>query len=458
MGRVKQEALVKSYIASLLGIRGNLVARLVALFTGPKSWREDDAARFAARAVPEVAGAQRAAASLTEDYLTRIVADLAGEPYRPSGDVDFDKVTGAAVRNGVDPAVVYERPFQEVWSSLAEDRRRQESVEVAADDHRRATEAALKRAEADADDRRRADQRRVAELQRAAEEARGARAERARRLADEARAEADRRSRARDEAFAQARRNVDKARAERDDASRSAATLDAAMERLRAVQAAQPDRQARVHIDTPPRPDRPAPNEKPLTAAVERGQRRARLLGLTDVELAVTHTVREKLATDDRIRYFRRVLTGAENCGLCVVAATQRYHKKDLLPIHPQCDCVVAPILGAKDPGLIINAKEVGDGVSPIGQTRDGVPLFADDQLIDLGKLLEPVHRAVAAEFGFSARDARQIDYRKIMIVRDHGELGPVLAVKSHRFTRRQIEQRDLAAPAGTFSNKPSRG
>lgn len=159
--------------------------------------------------------------------------------------------------------------------------------------------------------------------------------------------------------------------------------------------------------------------ERPLTKAVAAGERRARLLGITDLELAEREAVRQVLVTDPRtseIEYYRRVLTGDENCGLCVVASTQRYRKAELLPIHPGCDCVSEPL--------------------PPGQ--------ADGQVVD-EQLLDAAHDAIKARFGISDRSGREIDYRKILLVREHGELGPVLTVAKHRFT--DVDGLDIPAP-----------
>lgn len=114
--------------------------------------------------------------------------------------------------------------------------------------------------------------------------------------------------------------------------------------------------------------------------------------------------------------------------------------------IVSNCDCVVAPILGDQDPGHVINTKRVAPNVSPTGETRSGVPVFSDDQLINMGELLEDVHKAIEAEFGMSARDARRIDYRKVLLVEQHGELGPVLTVSRHKFSKRRLRDRDLSA------------
>ena len=146
---------------------------------------------------------------------------------------------------------------------------------------------------------------------------------------------------------------------------------------------------------------------KSFDEAREEGLARAVLLALTDLQLARTHTARSILARDDRVVGHRRTLTGAENCGLCVVASTQRYHKADLQPIHPGCDCGVEPIYGTEDPGQVIDPDT-----------------------------LENVHEVIQERFGVSDRGARDpIDYRKVLTVREHGELGPVLTVSRHLFT-----------------------
>jgi hypothetical protein len=148
-----------------------------------------------------------------------------------------------------------------------------------------------------------------------------------------------------------------------------------------------------------------AVEEKPLTKAVAAGERRAKLIGVTDLELAEREAARQVLAADVRApRFYQRVLTGDENCGMCVVASTQRYRREELLPIHPGCDCVVQPL-------------------------PDDVRHVVDEQL------LEAAHEAITQRFGISDRSARAIDYRKILLVREHGELGPVLTVAKHRFT-----------------------
>jgi hypothetical protein len=48
---------------------------------------------------------------------------------------------------------------------------------------------------------------------------------------------------------------------------------------------------------------------------------------------------------------------------------------------------------------------------------------------------LSDTHAAIEERFGVSSDDARSaVDYRKVLLVRDHGELGPLLTVKGQHF------------------------
>lgn len=113
-----------------------------------------------------------------------------------------------------------------------------------------------------------------------------------------------------------------------------------------------------------------------------RGKARARSLAETGLVLAATHTARAWLAGSG-ISGYRRSTRGARSCELCRLAASQRYSRGDLMPIHPGCHCVIDPIVGAAP---------------------------------------APARAALAA-------------YRKAVVVRDHGEIGPVLAVAGQHFT-----------------------
>ncbi len=146
-------------------------------------------------------------------------------------------------------------------------------------------------------------------------------------------------------------------------------------------------------------------NGKSVSDAIQSGAFRAQDLARTEVQLARRGAGMKARGRNSNIVGYLRVLSGSENCALCFVASTQRYHKADLLPIHPGCDCGEMPIYGTTDVGQVINQER-----------------------------LDATHEAIAERFGISDRGARAIDYRKIA-VREHGELGPVLTVRDQHFT-----------------------
>lgn len=152
---------------------------------------------------------------------------------------------------------------------------------------------------------------------------------------------------------------------------------------------------------------------KTLTDAAAAGQRRLRSLAATNVQLAKRDTV----AAHGKGSFYRRVLTGAENCALCVIASTQRYRRGQLAPIHPGCDCGIEEIIDAQ-PAHVIDST-----------------------------LLEATHTEIAAQLvrtdrsafdlGIDKRDAsgRPLsDFTDLIVTRQHGELGPVLAWRRDHF------------------------
>lgn len=140
----------------------------------------------------------------------------------------------------------------------------------------------------------------------------------------------------------------------------------------------------------------------PLTVAVAAATARLTDIALADLQLAKTHTTRAVYRSAGVERYVR-TLTGRANCALCHLASTQTYSTDDLLPIHPGCDCGTAPV----EAGM----REVMDAN------------------------LRATHEAVESRLGASDSGGRAPDYRKQLIVHEHGELGPVLAVRGQHFT-----------------------
>lgn len=146
---------------------------------------------------------------------------------------------------------------------------------------------------------------------------------------------------------------------------------------------------------------------KTLTEAVKAGGDRLRNITTSNLQRARMLTV----ARQGERKWFRRVLTGGENCALCVVASTQRYRRGSLMPIHGGCDCGVQEEYGP-DPGQILEPTT-----------------------------LEDIHSAIRAEFGATDRAARYIegtteggDFSDLIVTREHGELGPTLTWRDQRF------------------------
>lgn len=70
--------------------------------------------------------------------------------------------------------------------------------------------------------------------------------------------------------------------------------------------------------------------------AVARGGHRARQAARTDVSLSGRRASQIAMGDKAHIVGYRRVLDG-HSCRFCAVASTQRYHKADLMPLHPGC-------------------------------------------------------------------------------------------------------------------------
>lgn len=81
---------------------------------------------------------------------------------------------------------------------------------------------------------------------------------------------------------------------------------------------------------------------KSFGVAVAAGQNRLLSIATTDIQLS--KRVQQNLSMESAgVTHYRRVLTGAEDCALCVEASDGLYSTADLLPIHPGCDCDVEP-------------------------------------------------------------------------------------------------------------------
>lgn len=161
-----------------------------------------------------------------------------------------------------------------------------------------------------------------------------------------------------------------------------------------------------------------------MTAAVTDGLTRARTAASMDLQLARTHTVRRQ----GKSPWYRRTLSGSENCSLCVIASTQRYRRGNLMPIHPHCDCGVVEER-SQDPGQVIDPDLLG---------------AIHGAVIELTGWSDPGARYLDGRKSIKLRggSTRAADYTDLIVVREHGEYGPVLAWRDQKFTT----QADLAA------------
>lgn len=142
----------------------------------------------------------------------------------------------------------------------------------------------------------------------------------------------------------------------------------------------------------------------PYSMAVQQGLDRLLNLVGTDLQQSRNRAASDAM-TRSGFKYFRRVLRGRKNCALCAIASTQRYYRGDLMPIHPACDCGVAPIDSPRDPGQVIDAET-----------------------------LETIHSKVEELTGTVDRGGRAPDYRDLLLTNTHGELGPTLGWRGQHF------------------------
>ena len=109
----RQAVLAERYRDALIDVRKRVSTRVERNWRTLGSWDQADVDRFLAATLPVVDAGQRRTVSLTDAYLARATRTRAvGLPV--------DDLVGAAVRNGAEPAVVYTRPFVQLWSALSD--------------------------------------------------------------------------------------------------------------------------------------------------------------------------------------------------------------------------------------------------------------------------------------------------------------------------------------------------
>jgi len=160
-------------------------------------------------------------------------------------------------------------------------------------------------------------------------------------------------------------------------------------------------------------------NGSPFDAAIAYGLDRMLTIVATELQQAKNRQAQRALEASGFYGY-RRVLTGLENCALCAIASTQKYSKHELMPIHPGCDCGVQPVKESDGPGTILDPDLLERTHALIDQKLGGP---SDRGARDLG-----IEKTSSAGNPLS-------DYTDLVVVNDHGELGPTLAWRSDKFT-----------------------
>lgn len=138
---------------------------------------------------------------------------------------------------------------------------------------------------------------------------------------------------------------------------------------------------------------------------------RATQTAATDIQLSSRRASRDWMSSAPGIAGYRRVLGPGKNCGLCVVASTQRYKTEDLMPIHSNCHCDVDPIPGDRPLPHVLDSDTVN-----LVKSR-----LKSEEL--------PYTRDALSRLGFEADDLPDV---KIV---HHGELGPTLYDDRWTFT-----------------------
>lgn len=140
----------------------------------------------------------------------------------------------------------------------------------------------------------------------------------------------------------------------------------------------------------------------PLPDAVGSAGDRLQELAASDLQLAKTHTSQRILSRSTGVVGARRALSAkSTHCALCLLVADRVYKKQDLQPMHPGCGCTPVPVFAGQDPAPQVDPAAVHDAVRA-----------------DLGDKYVSASGRRGAE-----------DYRHLVVVHQHGELGPVLSV-----------------------------
>lgn len=136
---------LSSFTRSRRSVSDRLIALLVLLFGGFKSWTDDDSAEFVAQAVPLALAGQRTVANLTSTWVADQATTAAGVAVHAIAVPDE-----VLQRPGVTPEQVYHRPFVTARTQLARRRGPEVATSVASNRLAEIVEGDLQRAHSQA--------------------------------------------------------------------------------------------------------------------------------------------------------------------------------------------------------------------------------------------------------------------------------------------------------------------
>ena len=142
--------------------------------------------------------------------------------------------------------------------------------------------------------------------------------------------------------------------------------------------------------------------------ALQRGTVRVQQLVKTDMQMAYVRQVDRSFRAAG-VERFRRVPRGGKTCKICILAAGQTYKTGKLMPIHPGCDCGVERITSRSTWTL------------PDGDRSLLEPVLDEDTTSLSG-----------SEFVSKLNEK----YTRLVAVREHGEVGPMLTWRDQHFAR----------------------
>lgn len=146
--------------------------------------------------------------------------------------------------------------------------------------------------------------------------------------------------------------------------------------------------------------------------AVQKGLRRLNSLVGVDIQMAKVRQAQASMRKS-KVQFYRRVPTSSNPCELCEIASSDIYATNELMPIHDNCSCDIEIIDNPEDLEQHELQAQADEGFDP--PAPDGL------QKEDIAKLNED--------------DASPQDYRDLIQVREHGEIGPMLTWRSQDFT-----------------------